>query len=219
MSEMQTTAPTDASDSAALPTRRPASARRAPAPAGPMVTVTPPPDDAEARTVTEATMTKALHEIRGRVERIIGLLVATRDGLVLGSATRGIEEGSVAAMAAAAVGLAAQFTGQANLGAPRAAMFEGASGHVCVFPVEGSVLLVVFGEPDITTGLFNIAARQALSLLQQAILRLRVRTVRAVRRAYFEQPAPADAEHTEDLSPGLVSEEQQLQRQGVPTVH
>jgi uncharacterized protein len=205
MSEMQTTV---ATDPAALPTRRPASARRDPAPTGgPMVTVTPPSDDAEARTMTEATMNKALHEIRGRVERITGLLVATRDGLVLCSATHGIEEGSVAAMAAAAVGLATQFTGQANVGAPRAAMFEGASGHVCVFPVEGSILLVVFGEPDITMGLFSVAARQALSLLQQAILRLRVHTVRAARRAYFEQPTPADTEHTEDSSPSLVREE------------
>ncbi|MBP2329101.1 putative regulator of Ras-like GTPase activity (Roadblock/LC7/MglB family) [Kibdelosporangium banguiense] len=202
MTETQTRS---ATDPVALPTRRPASARRAPAPAGPMVT--PPSDAAEALTLAEAAVTEALGDIRGRVDRVIGLLVATRDGLVLGSATHGIEEGSVAAMAAAAVGLAAQFTGQANLGAPRAAMFEGASGYVAVFPVEGSILLVVFGEPDITMGLFNVVARQALSLLQQAILRLRVHTVRAVRRAYFEQPAPADAEHANEHDPSLVREE------------
>ncbi|RSM63875.1 dynein regulation protein LC7 [Kibdelosporangium aridum] len=200
---MQTTAPTDAPDSAVLPTRRPASGRRDPASAGP--TVTPPPDHAE--TMAEAAMTAALGEIRGRVERVTGLLVATRDGLVLYSDTHGVEDHSVAAMAAAAIGLATQFTGQAKVGAPRAAMFEGASGYVGVFPVEGSFLLVVFGEPEITMGLFTVAARQALSLLQQVILRLRVHTVRAVRRAYFEQPAPADAAHAQDHSPGLVREE------------
>ncbi|SMD27264.1 Roadblock/LC7 domain-containing protein [Kibdelosporangium aridum] len=207
---MQTTAATDAPDSAVLPTRRSASARRDPAPAGP--TVTPPSGDAEAGTLAEAAMTAALGKIRGRVERVTGLLVATPDGLVLYSDTRGIEEGSVedhsvAAMAAAAIGLATQFTGQAKVGAPRAAMFEGVSGYVGVFPVEGSFLLVVFGEPDITMGLFTVAARQALSLFQQAILRLRVHTVRAVRRAYFEQPASTDAGHVQDHSPGLVREE------------
>jgi uncharacterized protein len=202
MSEMPTTV---AMDPAALPIRRTACTRRDPAPAGPMVP--PPSGDAEARTLVEAALVEALGEIRGRVDRVVGLLVATRDGLVLCSATCGIEEGSVAAMAAAAIGLATQFTGQANVGAPRAVMFEGVSGHVGVFPVEGSILLVVFGEPDITMGLFNVAARQALSLLQQAILRLRVHTVRAARRAYFEQPVPADAEQAEDHSPGLVREE------------
>ncbi|MBP2328711.1 putative regulator of Ras-like GTPase activity (Roadblock/LC7/MglB family) [Kibdelosporangium banguiense] len=194
---MQTKTRTDPWDSAPLPTRRHTSTRR-----DPSSEPTHAPYDAE--TMNEATMNEALDEIRGRLDRVSGLLVATRDGLVLCSDTHGIEEGSVAAMAAAAVGLATQFTGQAKVGAPRAALFEGASGHVCVFPVEGSMLLVVFGEPDITMGLFNIAARQALSLLQQAILRLRVHTVRNARRTYFEQPAPAGAE---DSSPDLVREE------------
>jgi uncharacterized protein len=198
MSETQTTAPKDPQESAALPTRKHTSTRRHPPP-GP--TVTHPPHDAEA------ALNEALGEIRGRVDRINGLLVATRDGLVLYSDTHGIEDHSVAAMAAAAMGLATQFTGQAKVGAPRAAMFEGASGHVGVFPVESSVLLVVFGEPEITMGLFNVAARQALSLLQQAILRQRVHTVRNARRAYFEQPTPADTEHTKDHSQSLVHEE------------
>jgi hypothetical protein len=35
-------------------------------------------------------------------------------------------------------------------------------------------------------GLFNVAAKQVLSLVQQAILRQRVQTVRATRRTYFE---------------------------------
>ena len=116
-----------------------------------------------------AAMMGTLREIRGTVSRITGLLVATRDGLVLCADTKGIENDSVAAMAAAAIGLAAQFTGQAKVGEPRAAMFEGESGYVCVFPVEMPLLLVVFGEPDMTMGLFNVAAKQALSLLQQSI--------------------------------------------------
>jgi hypothetical protein len=44
------------------------------------------------------------------------------------------------------------------------------------------ILLVVFGERDTTMGLFNIAARQALSLLQEAIVSQRVHTVRNARR-------------------------------------
>jgi uncharacterized protein len=159
-----------------LPTRKPMSTSMKSLPLGPLVTQ-PPFDSSE--------MNATLQKIRGQVDRITGLLVATQDGLVLSSDTRDVEDESVAAMSAAAVGLAVQFTAQAGVGEPRTAMFEGTSGYVCVFPVESSLLLVVFGERDITMGLFNIAAKQALSLLQHAVLRQRVHTVRANRRAYF----------------------------------
>ncbi len=114
---------------------------------------------------------KALEEIRDQVDRanITGLLVASRDGLLLASDTREIEDDSVAAMSAAAVGLATRFIGQAGLGEARGAMFQGSLGHVCVFPVQGPILLVVFARPDTTMGLFNVVARQALTLLQDAL--------------------------------------------------
>jgi hypothetical protein len=82
--------------------------------------------------MAEATMNETLREIRGRVDRITGLLVATRDGLVLCSATHGIED----------------------------------------------------RKPNITMGLSTLAARQALSLLQQALLRGRVPPVRNARGAH-----------------------------------
>ncbi|MEV7092252.1 roadblock/LC7 domain-containing protein [Amycolatopsis sp. NPDC051045] len=114
---------------------------------------------------------KALQEIRDEVDRvnITGLLLASRDGLLLCSDTQEIEDDSVAAMAAASVGLATRFVGQAGLGETRGAMFQGSLGHVCVFPVQGSILLVVFARPDTTMGLFNVVARHALTLLQEAL--------------------------------------------------
>ncbi|HEX6345296.1 roadblock/LC7 domain-containing protein [Umezawaea sp.] len=163
---------------APLPTRRPSTPGAKPLPMGPVVAQ--PPFDSDEMGAT-------LRTIRGQVDRVTGLLVATQDGLVLAEDTRDVEVESVAAMSAAAIGLAVQFTTQAGIGEPRTAMFEGESGYVCVFPVESSLLLVVFGERDITMGLFNIAAKQALSLLQHVVLRQRVRTVRANRRAYFEE--------------------------------
>ncbi|MEU0532823.1 roadblock/LC7 domain-containing protein [Amycolatopsis tolypomycina] len=118
-----------------------------------------------------AAATRALAKIRDEVDRvnITGLLVASRDGLLLASDTQEIEDDSVAAMAAASVGLATRFIGQAGLGEARGAMFQGSLGHVCVFPVQGPVLLVVFARPDTTMGLFNVVARQALTLLQDAL--------------------------------------------------
>jgi len=129
-----------------------------------------------------AAVNEALREIRGRIDwnNVKGLLAASRDGLVVCSDTRDIEDDSVAAMAATSVGLAIQFTERAGVGAPRAAIFEGENGHVGVFPVEAGILLVVLGERDTTMGLFNVAARQALSLFQQAVADRRVRGVREI---------------------------------------
>jgi predicted regulator of Ras-like GTPase activity (Roadblock/LC7/MglB family) len=151
-----------------LPTRRHTSRRDSPQ--SDTTVAVRPPHEADMRTMNEA-----LQQIRSQVDRINGLLVATRDGLVVCSDVPGVEDDSVAAMAAATVGLAAQFTGQANVGEPRAVMFEGTSGHVCVFPLGDATLLVVFGEQDTTMGLFNVAARQALAVVQQAITHQKVR--------------------------------------------
>ncbi|WP_410640816.1 roadblock/LC7 domain-containing protein [Amycolatopsis sp. lyj-346] len=143
-----------------LPTRKQGAGRPFPAQQG----IRPAHPDATAAA-------KALQEIRDKVDRvnITGLLLASRDGLLLASDTRDIEDDSVAAMAAASVGLATRFVGQAGLGEARGAMFQGSLGHVCVFPVQDPVLLVVFARPDTTMGLFNVVARQALTLLQDAL--------------------------------------------------
>jgi predicted regulator of Ras-like GTPase activity (Roadblock/LC7/MglB family) len=118
-----------------------------------------------------AMMTKALQEIHGDIDSIAinGVLVATRDGLVLSGVTRGIEADGVAAMAAAAAGLARQFTAQAGIGGPRAVFFEGDAGQVGVFEVDSDSLLVVLGSRDTTMGMFNVVAKQTLTLLQQAV--------------------------------------------------
>ncbi|MEU8638939.1 roadblock/LC7 domain-containing protein [Amycolatopsis sp. NPDC048633] len=140
---------------------------RTPSPANPGST----PDRTMKRPTLDSDQTiEALRKIREQVDQVAGLLVATHDGLVLANDTETIEPDSVAAMSAAATGLAAQFTAQAGIGESRCAMFEGSSGYVCVFPVEGSLLLVVFGQPEITMGLFTLAAKQALTLLRVAAL-------------------------------------------------
>jgi predicted regulator of Ras-like GTPase activity (Roadblock/LC7/MglB family) len=150
-----------AADSDVLPMRRRGSTLSAVAPA----TAQPPSG------TDQDAVTKALHEIRGGIDpvSINGVLVATRDGLVLSAITRGIENDGVAAMAAATAGLSSQFTTQAKIGGPRAVFFEGEIGQVGVFPVDTDALLVVFGERDTTMGMFNVAAKQALTLLQQAL--------------------------------------------------
>lgn len=117
---------------------------------------------------------EALRSVSGKDANVQGMLVASADGLLLASDTQDVHIETVAAMAAAATSIAAQFTSQAGVGDPKGAMFEGSSGHVGVFPVEPTILLVVLGRKDTTMGMFNIAAKKAVTRLQQAMDRQRV---------------------------------------------
>ena len=112
---------------------------------------------------------EALHSVSGKEANVSGMLLASADGLVLASDIPGVHLDTVAAMAAASASIANQFTEQTDMGTAKVSLFEGSSGHVAVFQVEPRVLLVVFGRKDTTLGLFNIASRNALFLLRQAI--------------------------------------------------
>ncbi|WP_330274767.1 roadblock/LC7 domain-containing protein [Lentzea sp. NBC_00516] len=138
---------------------------------GPLSEAPPAPERQVPASAVAKLMTEALEEVHGRIDSVAinGVLVATRDGLVLCGVTRGIEDDGVAAMASAAAGLATQFTSQARVGSPRAVFFEGESGQVGVFGIDADTLLVVLGERDTTMGMFNVVAKQALTLLQQAV--------------------------------------------------
>jgi predicted regulator of Ras-like GTPase activity (Roadblock/LC7/MglB family) len=131
----------------------------------------------------------ALLAVTGSDTNVYGMLVASADGLVLASDTRDVHVDTVAAMAAAAASIATQFTDQADVGESTASIFEGSSGYVGVFPVEPSVLLVVFGQKDMTMGLFNVAARNALSRFREALDRQRTRVERESRRVPAEDTA------------------------------
>ena len=131
----------------------------------------------------------ALLAVTGSDANVYGMLVASADGLVLASDTRDVHVDTVAAMAAAAASIAGQFTNQADVGESRASIFEGSSGYVGVFPVETSVLLVVFGQKDMTMGLFNVAARNALSRFREALDKQRMRLQRESQRVSRQGPA------------------------------
>lgn len=125
---------------------------------------------------------EALRGVSGKEAHVSGMLLASADGLVLASDTPDVHLDTVAAMAAAAASLAGRFTDLAEMGLAKASLFEGSLGHVAVFPVEPRVLLVVFGRKDTTMGLFNIAARNVLFLLQQEINRQWVLSARQTNR-------------------------------------
>ena len=117
-----------------------------------------------------AVLAAALHEVSGEDDAILGgVLVAGTDGLVLAADTPGVQVDTVAAMSAVLAGIAGKLIERAGVGEAKACLFEGSSGHVAVFPMKDDMVLAVFSKSEVTTGLFNLAARGVLSRLRKAL--------------------------------------------------
>lgn len=117
-----------------------------------------------------AVLATALREVRGESDPILGgMLVAGADGLVLSAETCGEQVDMLGVMAAVAAGIASQIVAHAGVGTSEACLFEGSSGYVAVFPLKADIVLVVFGQNEVSTGRFNLAARGALFRLREAI--------------------------------------------------
>jgi predicted regulator of Ras-like GTPase activity (Roadblock/LC7/MglB family) len=118
-----------------------------------------------------AVLAETLREVTAQDDAILGgVLVAGADGLVLSAETPGVEVDTVAAMSAVVAGIAAKLIERAGVGESKACLFEGSSGHVAVFPMKDDMVLAVFSKDEVTTGLFNLAARNVLSRLRKALV-------------------------------------------------
>jgi uncharacterized protein len=112
----------------------------------------------------------ALREVSAEDDAILGgVLVAGADGLVLAEETPDMQVDTVAAIAAVVAGLAGKLIERAGVGESKTCLFEGSSGHVAVFPMKDDMVLAVFSKSEVTTGLFNLAARGVLSRLRKAL--------------------------------------------------
>jgi predicted regulator of Ras-like GTPase activity (Roadblock/LC7/MglB family) len=115
-------------------------------------------------------LAETLREVTAQDDAILGgVLVAGTDGLVLSAETPGVEVDTVAAMSAVVAGIAARLIERVGVGESKACLFEGSSGHVAVFPMKDDMVLVVFSKDEVTTGLFNLAARNVLSRLRKVL--------------------------------------------------
>lgn len=139
-----------------------------------------------------AVLAAALREVSAEDDAILGgVLVAGADGLVLAEETPDMQVETVAAIAAVVAGLAGKLIERAGVGESKTCLFEGSSGHVAVFPMKDDMVLAVFSKSEVTTGLFNLAARGVLSRLRKA-LALETPTTERPDESSGEPPSTAD---------------------------
>jgi uncharacterized protein len=121
---------------------------------------------------TEAdALRRELSELLLDVEGVSGALLSTRDGLLI--AAHRPEDAhleSVAALAAAAAGVAEQFTLLMRLGELGSTVVYGEAGCIAVHPIGDGALIIIYstGVPNVAR--LHLAVRQALPRFEKIML-------------------------------------------------
>lgn len=107
----------------------------------------------------EAGVLGEIRRLRARVPQLTGALAASADGLVLASDTAEAE--GVAALTAAALGVALRLTEATGQGGFKELLVRGETGYVATYAAGSSAVLTVLAEPRINVGRLHLEARRA----------------------------------------------------------
>ena len=109
----------------------------------------------------EAEVLGELRRLRARLPQLTGALAASADGLVLAQDTVDGEAESVAALTAAALGVALRLTDSTGQGGFRELLVRGEHGYVATYAAGGSAVLTLLAEPRINVGRLHLEARRS----------------------------------------------------------
>ncbi|MET9430083.1 roadblock/LC7 domain-containing protein [Streptomyces sp. NPDC003036] len=118
---------------------------------------------AHAHAEAQAQVLGELRRLRARLPQLTGALAASADGLVLAHDTggdTGIAEG-VAALTAAALGVAQRLTDATGQGGFRELLVRGEEGYVATYAAGGSAVLTLLAEPRVNVGRLHLEARRS----------------------------------------------------------
>ncbi|MBZ4020279.1 roadblock/LC7 domain-containing protein [Streptomyces purpurogeneiscleroticus] len=109
----------------------------------------------------EADVLGELTGLRARLPQLTGALAASTDGLVLAQDASKTEAESVAALTAAALGVALRLTEATAQGDFRELLIRGADGYVAIYAAGSSAVLTLLAEPRINVGRLHLEARRS----------------------------------------------------------
>ncbi|MGW6459971.1 roadblock/LC7 domain-containing protein [Streptomyces sp. NPDC055078] len=107
----------------------------------------------------EADVLAELKRLRVRIPQLTGALAASTDGLVLAADTA--EPEGVAALTAAALGVAVRLTDATGQGAFRELLVRGERGYVASYAAGASAVLTLLAEPRTNVGRLHLEARRS----------------------------------------------------------
>ncbi|MFF1833873.1 roadblock/LC7 domain-containing protein [Streptomyces sp. NPDC058231] len=120
-----------------------------------------------------------LQRLRARVPLLAGALAASTDGLVLAQDTPGVEAEGVAALTAAALGVALRLAEATGRGGFRELLVRGEAGYIATYAAGSSAVLTLLAEDRINVGRLHLEGRRAGTRIGELVDAALERTVQA----------------------------------------
>ncbi|MEU6892599.1 roadblock/LC7 domain-containing protein [Streptomyces sp. NPDC046557] len=118
---------------------------------------------------TEAEIRAELRRLRARVPQLTGALAASADGLVLAHDSAATEAESVAALTAAALGVAQRLSDCTGQGAFLELLVRGEHGYVATYAAGQTAVLTLIAEPRVNVGRLHLEARRSTSRITELV--------------------------------------------------
>ncbi|ELS53789.1 roadblock/LC7 domain-containing protein [Streptomyces viridochromogenes] len=109
----------------------------------------------------QAPILDEFRRLRARVPQLTGALAAGVDGLVLAHDTPGVEPDGLAALTAAALGVAVRVTDATGRGGFRELLVRGANGYVATYAAGRTAVLTLLAQDGVNVGRLHLEGRRA----------------------------------------------------------
>ncbi|MDO0914360.1 roadblock/LC7 domain-containing protein [Streptomyces sp. DT2A-34] len=109
----------------------------------------------------ESPILDEFRRLRARVPQLTGALAAGVDGLVLAHDTPGVEPDGLAALTAAALGVAVRMTDATGRGDLRELLVRGADGYVATYAAGRTAVLTLLATDGVNVGRLHLEGRRA----------------------------------------------------------
>ncbi|KOG19609.1 roadblock/LC7 domain-containing protein [Streptomyces viridochromogenes] len=109
----------------------------------------------------EAPILDEFRRLRARVPQLTGALAAGVDGLVLAHDTPGVEPDGLAALTAAALGVAVRVADATGRGDFRELLVRGADGYVATYAAGRTAVLTLLAKDGANVGRLHLEGRRA----------------------------------------------------------
>ncbi|MET8166129.1 roadblock/LC7 domain-containing protein [Streptomyces sp. NPDC005329] len=156
--------------------------------------------------VSEPEILDELRRLRARVPQLTGALTAGVDGLVLAHDTPGVEPEVVAALTAAALGVAVRMADTTGQGDFRELLVRGVYGYVATYAAGESAVLTLLAQDRVNVGRLHLEGRRAGARIGELVDAWEAQEAKAAAPAPAAAPAktPAKAPVRTPAKPPIV---------------
>ncbi|UQA90966.1 roadblock/LC7 domain-containing protein [Streptomyces halobius] len=109
----------------------------------------------------EPLLQEELQTLRDQVRHLHGGMVASADGMVIAHDLRDIEPDGLAALTAAAIGVAKRLTDATGQGMFEESLTRGKDGYIAAYSAGRRAVLTAVAGPDTNVGRLHLQARRA----------------------------------------------------------